>query len=89
MYACVCVCVCVCVFLWCPAGAGTALLGKKAAMACHAAVETAISDHYNDQIREIHAKDLGDDQELRQVLLFFFRALIFPSFFLTQERAAE
>jgi ubiquinone biosynthesis monooxygenase Coq7 len=28
-------------------GAGTALLGKEAAMACTVAVESVISDHYN------------------------------------------
>lgn len=34
-------------------GAGTALLGKKAAMACTVAVETVIVEHYNDQLRQI------------------------------------
>uniref|UniRef100_A0A0P6DRG9 5-demethoxyubiquinone hydroxylase, mitochondrial n=1 Tax=Daphnia magna TaxID=35525 RepID=A0A0P6DRG9_9CRUS len=34
-------------------GAGSALLGQKMAMACTAAVETVITDHYNDQIREL------------------------------------
>ncbi len=29
-------------------GAGTALLGKEAAMACTVAVETAITEHYNE-----------------------------------------
>ncbi|CAA21285.1 ubiquinone biosynthesis protein Coq7 [Schizosaccharomyces pombe] len=33
-------------------GAGTALLGTKAAMACTEAVETVIGGHYNDQLRE-------------------------------------
>ena len=28
-------------------GAGTALLGKEAAMACTVAVESVITDHYN------------------------------------------
>lgn len=32
-------------------GAGTALLGEKAAMACTVAVETVIVDHYNEQLR--------------------------------------
>ncbi|GAN04170.1 catabolite repression protein CAT5 [Mucor ambiguus] len=36
-------------------GAGTALLGKEAAMACTEAVETVIGDHYNEQLRELHA----------------------------------
>ena len=32
-------------------GAGTALLGAKAAMACTVAVETVITEHYNDQLQ--------------------------------------
>eukprot|EP00745_Piridium_sociabile_P007090 TRINITY_DN145635_c0_g1_i1.p1 TRINITY_DN145635_c0_g1~~TRINITY_DN145635_c0_g1_i1.p1 ORF type:complete len:196 (-),score=40.25 TRINITY_DN145635_c0_g1_i1:133-720(-) len=46
-------------------GAGTALLGKEAAMACTVAVETAIGDHYNCQIREL----MEDDPELHKDLL--------------------
>jgi len=38
-------------------GAGTALLGQKAAMTCTEAVETVIDDHYADQI-----KNLGTDE---------------------------
>lgn len=34
-------------------GAGTALIGKEAAMACTVAVEDTIIQHYNDQIREL------------------------------------
>ncbi|CAM0142308.1 unnamed protein product [Umbelopsis sp. WA50703] len=34
-------------------GAGTALMGKEAAMACTEAVETVIGDHYNDQLRQL------------------------------------
>jgi ubiquinone biosynthesis monooxygenase Coq7 len=34
---------------------GSALLGRKAAMACTQAVETVITQHYNDQLRELHA----------------------------------
>jgi ubiquinone biosynthesis monooxygenase Coq7 len=34
-------------------GAGTALLGKEAAMACTVAVETSIGSHYNSQIRDM------------------------------------
>ena len=45
-------------------GAGTALLGKEAAMACTEAVETVIGQHYNDQLREV----LMMEQELKQVL---------------------
>ncbi|XP_023321425.1 5-demethoxyubiquinone hydroxylase, mitochondrial [Eurytemora carolleeae] len=42
-------------------GAGTALLGKEAAMACTVAVEASITAHYNEQLRELH-KD-GDKYE--------------------------
>jgi len=43
-------------------GAGTALLGEKAAMACTVAVEETIDEHYQAQI-----KKLGDDEkELRE-----------------------
>jgi len=34
-------------------GAGTAMLGKEAAMACTVAVEESITDHYNEQLREL------------------------------------
>ncbi|KAJ3129943.1 ubiquinone biosynthesis monooxygenase Coq7 [Irineochytrium annulatum] len=34
-------------------GAGTALMGAQAAMACTEAVEEVIGEHYNDQIREL------------------------------------
>jgi len=34
-------------------GAGSALLGKEAAMACTVAVESSITEHYNKQIREL------------------------------------
>ena len=36
-------------------GGFTALLGKKAVMCCHAAIEEVITAHYNDQLREIVA----------------------------------
>ncbi|KAI8638072.1 ubiquinone biosynthesis protein Coq7, partial [Parasitella parasitica] len=36
-------------------GAGTALMGKEAAMACTEAVETVIGNHYDDQLRELVA----------------------------------
>ncbi|ELT96307.1 hypothetical protein CAPTEDRAFT_101503, partial [Capitella teleta] len=36
-------------------GAGTALLGKEAAMACTVAVETSIGEHYDSQIRTLIA----------------------------------
>jgi ubiquinone biosynthesis monooxygenase Coq7 len=45
-------------------GAATALMGEKAAMACTAAVEEAIDDHYAEQ-----AESLGDeDPELKGVI---------------------
>ena len=34
-------------------GWSTALMGRKAAMACTEAVETEIGEHYNNQVREI------------------------------------
>jgi hypothetical protein len=37
------------------AGAGSALLGKRAAMACTVAVEEVITEHYNDQLRTLSA----------------------------------
>ncbi|MGC6512094.1 MAG: demethoxyubiquinone hydroxylase family protein [Parvibaculales bacterium] len=43
-------------------GAGTALLGEKAAMACTAAVEEVIDAHYADQIDEL--KKLKTEPEL-------------------------
>jgi demethoxyubiquinone hydroxylase (CLK1/Coq7/Cat5 family) len=36
-------------------GVGSALLGRQAAMACTQAVETVITQHYNDQLRQLHA----------------------------------
>lgn len=41
-------------------GAGTALLGDKAAMACTVAVEEVIDEHYRDQIEALD----GDEPEL-------------------------
>jgi ubiquinone biosynthesis monooxygenase Coq7 len=43
-------------------GAGTALMGEKAAHACTEAVETVIEGHYADQIAELSARepDLAD-----------------------------
>ena len=38
-------------------GAGTALLGEKAAHACTEAVESVIGEHYADQIAEVGAQD--------------------------------
>ncbi|MQX36322.1 demethoxyubiquinone hydroxylase family protein [Roseospira navarrensis] len=48
-------------------GAGTALMGEKAAMACTVAVEEAIDGHYARQ-----AEELGEDQaDLRETILRF------------------
>jgi len=48
-------------------GYGTALIGKEAAMACTVAVEEVISEHYNEQLREILVKD-PNDTELREII---------------------
>ncbi|CAF3586472.1 unnamed protein product [Rotaria sp. Silwood1] len=52
--------------------AGTALLGKEAAMACTVAVEAVISEHYNDQLRDLmeHA-DHTKDKELMETIKKF------------------
>lgn len=42
-------------------GAGTALMGQKAAMACTVAVEDCIVEHYNDQLRSI--MEIGDESD--------------------------
>ena len=48
-------------------GASTALMGKKAAMACTVAVESVIGKHYENQI-----KKLGDDQaKLKKIIKKF------------------
>eukprot|EP00842_Homolaphlyctis_polyrhiza_P004036 jgi/Hompol1/4633/HPOL_003772-RA len=53
-------------------GAGTALMGKEAAMACTEAVETVIGNHYNDQIRELLQLEQDDDiKKLTEVLRQF------------------
>ncbi len=46
-------------------GAGTALLGEKAAMVCTEAVETVIDDHYADQIEQLDEDEntLADELE--------------------------
>lgn len=48
-------------------GAGSALLGKKGAMACTVAVEESISEHYNNQIRTLIEEDPVKYKELLQV----------------------
>ncbi|KAK2575598.1 hypothetical protein KPH14_011306 [Odynerus spinipes] len=52
-------------------GAGTALMGEKAAMACTVAVETVIVEHYNDQLR--HLMETGEtvDKELLETIKTF------------------
>jgi len=45
-------------------GAGTALLGEKAAMACTAAVEEVIDEHYQEQRDKLN----GQDPELEQII---------------------
>ena len=48
-------------------GASTALMGKKAAMACTVAVESVIGKHYEQQ-----SKELGDDQvKLKKIIIKF------------------
>ncbi len=46
-------------------GAGTALLGEKAAMACTAAVEEVIDDHYAGQLEKL------EDGELKEIVARF------------------
>ena len=41
-------------------GASTALLGREAAMACTVAVETAIGEHYDSQLRHLMNEDDDD-----------------------------
>ncbi|XP_070811091.1 5-demethoxyubiquinone hydroxylase, mitochondrial [Pituophis catenifer annectens] len=52
-------------------GAGTALLGKKAAMACTVAVEESIAVHYNNQIRVLVEEDPEKYKELLQIIKKF------------------
>jgi ubiquinone biosynthesis monooxygenase Coq7 len=50
-------------------GAGTALLGPEAAMACTAAVETEIDKHYTEQLEQLEAS--GTDPELAEMIAAF------------------
>ena len=52
-------------------GAGSALLGPKSAMACTVAVENVISEHYNDQIRQLIADDPVQHKDLIELLSKF------------------
>ncbi len=47
-------------------GAGTALLGEKAAMACTEAVEEVIDEHYQAQVRELESEPA--ESELRDMV---------------------
>jgi ubiquinone biosynthesis monooxygenase Coq7 len=50
-------------------GAGTALMGKRAAMACTAAVEEVIDDHYQEQREKLKA--WGEEPELEKTIAKF------------------
>lgn len=50
-------------------GAGTALLGPEAAMACTAAIETEIDRHYSDQLDRL--EETGEDPELAEMIREF------------------
>ena len=52
-------------------GAGTALMGKEAAMACTVAVETVIGEHYDDQIRKLMEVNPEKYEELMKTLSKF------------------
>mmetsp|Transcript_16678 Transcript_16678/g.22998 ORF Transcript_16678/g.22998 Transcript_16678/m.22998 type:complete len:234 (+) Transcript_16678:165-866(+) len=53
-------------------GFGSALLGKEAAYAVTVAVETVITEHYNDQLRLLHqTPSLQTETELRKVFKQF------------------
>jgi ubiquinone biosynthesis monooxygenase Coq7 len=47
-------------------GAGTALLGEKAAMACTVAVEEVIDEHYQQQLEEL--KDNEEEKDLSKAI---------------------
>lgn len=49
-------------------GAGTALLGKEAAMACTVAVEEVIDEHYREQLD--YLKDEGEDELVETIERF-------------------
>ncbi|XP_012346114.1 5-demethoxyubiquinone hydroxylase, mitochondrial isoform X2 [Apis florea] len=52
-------------------GAGTALMGEKAAMACTVAVETVITEHYNDQLRALVENEEKVDEEILETIKKF------------------
>lgn len=51
-------------------GAGTALLGEKAAMACTVAVESVIVEHYNSQLRQL-MDSKNPDKEILDLITKF------------------
>ena len=54
------------------AGAVSAVMGEKTAMALTISIEEVIQEHYNDQIRALHELKLKDvEPELRQTLVQF------------------
>uniref|UniRef100_A0A182SKZ6 Ubiquinone biosynthesis protein COQ7 n=1 Tax=Anopheles maculatus TaxID=74869 RepID=A0A182SKZ6_9DIPT len=52
-------------------GAGTALLGEKAAMACTVAVESVIVQHYNDQLCKLMNDPNFSDKALLETIRRF------------------
>lgn len=53
-------------------GAGTAMMGQKAAMACTVAVETVIVEHYNEQLRSLMENNEGNvNKELLETIQKF------------------
>lgn len=54
-------------------GAGTALLGKEAAMACTVAVEEVIVEHYNNQLRDLHEQSQvsgnKENEDIRKMIV--------------------
>lgn len=48
-------------------GAGTAMMGEKAAMACTVAVESVIIEHYNDQLRQLMEQP-NPDKEILELI---------------------
>ncbi len=65
-------------------GAGTALMGEKAAMACTVAVEEVIDEHYTEQL-----ETLGDDEEELKETIARFRDEEIEHRDLALERGAE
>jgi len=52
-------------------GAGTALMGHEAAMACTIAVEEVIGEHYNSQLRTLITEDPVKYKELLEIITKF------------------